>query len=64
MTKTFAIDITRKDFENMVNNFDNEDILIASILLIKRACSLNEEKCEGCLFNNGICRAICKKTKM
>lgn len=54
--KIFSIEISRQDFENTIRQFDNDDVLIASLMLIGKACELND--CTHCLFKNGICRTL------
>ena len=58
MTNTFLIEIAREDFKNTIKQFDDDDLLIASVMLIERACELNKNNCQHCLFNNGICRKL------
>lgn len=58
MTTTFTIEMTKEDFKNTVKQFDDDDLLIASVMLIERACELNKDNCQYCLFNNGICRKL------
>jgi len=63
MTNTFLTEITREDFKNTIKQFDNDDLLIASVMLIERACELNKNNCQQCLFNNGICRKLYQISK-
>ena len=58
MTNLFLTEITRKDLEDTIKHCDNDDLLIISNLLIKRACELNKETCTKCLFNHGVCRRL------